>query len=266
MFKQALLAPVLALSLFSSTALAQEENTDVLAIVNGEEITRSDINAQLETLPDVVVSGRQAEIKKALLERLIEERLVMQQADNIDLEDDAEFQAQRTAMLRDLTYRYVLSKELDKRLTPELLKEAYEQRKADYAYPAVHAAHILVKDKELAENLAKQAKDGADFAELAKQNSSGPSAAGGGNLGWFSEGAMVPAFDKAVFAMDAGDISDPIKTEFGWHVIKLIEKDDAKVPDYSEVESELRNELGRTVLADYMESLRQDATIKHIEN
>jgi len=162
-----------------------------------------------------------------------------------------------------------------------------EDLKAEYASWAkqqqgeveVHARHILIpvkpaapqeeveKARAKAQALADEArKPGVNFTELAKSKSEGSSAADGGDLGWFGKGVMVPAFEKVAFSMDVGKISDPVRTQFGWHVIRIEEKRAIGVKQFDEVKDELREKMTRSQMeretASYVAQLRQQATVE----
>jgi len=119
--------------------------------------------------------------------------------------------------------------------------------------------------KKRAEDLAKRARSGEDFAELAKKYSEGPSRADGGDVGFFKRGEMVAAFDRAVFALKDGEVSDPVRTPFGWHVIKALERRTAKPKPFEQVKDEIRDHLWREQMQrqteQYVEELRKQAAV-----
>lgn len=136
----------------------------------------------------------------------------------------------------------------------------------------IHARHILVavkdsdsdaakkKARERIEKIYKEAKAGADFAKLAKDNSDGPSAANGGDLGWFGKGAMVPEFEKAAFALKKGEVSEPVKTQFGWHVIKVEDKKEGTTKTLEEAKDEIKSRLAEEKASDKANDLLDQAT------
>ena len=146
-------------------------------------------------------------------------------------------------------------------LTKEVVVGAYEKSKASMAYPAVKARHILVKTKKEAEDIIRVATP-KNFADLAKEKSVGPSATNGGDLGFFKKEAMVPAFADVAFATKKGSIAKkPVKTQFGWHVIYVEDKNDAYVPPFAQVEAQLRNQLTQAIITGYMNGLKAKANI-----
>lgn len=165
------------------------------------------------------------------------------------------------------------------------IKSFYEENKDAFERPAqVHARHILItveadseeKKWEVAHKTAlsaykKATAEGADFAEVAKKYSQGPSASKGGDLGWFGQGRMVPEFEEAVFALEKGEISEPLRTQFGWHVVKKVDEREAGQVSYDKVkpqlESKLRNQRVQQALEDLLSGLRAEKTIEmHPEN
>ena len=126
----------------------------------------------------------------------------------------------------------------------------------------VNARHILVDDKEKAEALIAQAQNGADFAELAREHSTGPTGANGGDLGYFAQAQMVPEFSAAAFAMEVGAVSDePVQTQFGWHVIKVEDRRPVVKPSYEEMREALSQQLRQSVTQSIVQSLRGEAEV-----
>jgi peptidyl-prolyl cis-trans isomerase C len=130
----------------------------------------------------------------------------------------------------------------------------------------VHARHILVATEGEAKDIEAQLKNGADFATLAKEKSKDPGAAEGGDLGYFTKDQMVPEFAEAAFKLDKGQISDPVKTQFGWHIIKVEDKRIKPTPTYDEVKGQLQNYVARRAQADLVDNLRKSATIERLDH
>jgi peptidyl-prolyl cis-trans isomerase C len=129
----------------------------------------------------------------------------------------------------------------------------------------VRARHILVATEGEAKDIEAQLKSGADFATLAKQKSKDPGAAEGGELGYFTKDQMVPEFAEAAFKLDKGQISDPVKTQFGWHVIEVEDKRIKPTPTYDEVKGQLENYVARRAQAELVDNLRKSATIERLD-
>jgi parvulin-like peptidyl-prolyl isomerase len=167
----------------------------------------------------------------------------------------------------------------------EEVKSFYEDNKEAFSRPAqVHARHILIKvepeaDEEAWEAAQKRAleirkkatAEGADFEALAEEHSEGPSASKGGDLGWFAQGRMVPEFEEATFALEKGEVSEPLRTQFGWHVVQKVDEREAGQVSFEEVEpqleSKLRNQRVQQALEDLLIALRAERKIEmHPEN
>ena len=129
----------------------------------------------------------------------------------------------------------------------------------------VHARHILVPTEDEAKAIEAELKKGADFAALAKEKSKDPGAADGGDLGYFTKDQMVPEFAEAAFKLDKGQISDPIHTQFGWHIIKVEEKRNRKAPDFDQVKAQIETYVTRKAQADYVAKLRETAKIERMD-
>jgi len=138
-------------------------------------------------------------------------------------------------------------------------------RQADAAEEEVHARHILVPTEAEAKDIEDQLKKGADFATLAKEKSKDPGAADGGDLGYFTKEQMVPEFSEAAFKLEKGQISDPIHTQFGWHIIKVEDKRTKPTPTFDQVRSQLENFVAHKAQAEMVENLRKSATIERLD-
>lgn len=255
-----LLLAVLALSVGSGAAIAQETATadTVVATVDGVDITaghllmmRTQLPQEFQTLPDDALF-------EGLLDQAVQQQLLAAEATDLDLPSQLLLDNQD----RNLRANAEITRLFDAELTEAAIEQAYAAR-----YAAVepgteyNAAHILVETEETALAIKAELDAGADFAALAQEKSTGPSGPNGGNLGWFGVGMMVPAFEQAVAALDAGAISDPVETQFGWHVIRLIETRSAAVPSIDEVRDQIVNELQQALLAERLDMLTADAVV-----
>jgi peptidyl-prolyl cis-trans isomerase C len=129
----------------------------------------------------------------------------------------------------------------------------------------VHARHILVESEDEAKAIEAELKKGADFAELAKTKSKDPGASDGGDLGFFTKDQMVPEFATVAFTLEPGKVSDPVKTQFGWHVIKVEEKRNRKAPDFEQVKPQIETYVMRKAQAEYVAKLREAAKVERID-
>ena len=129
----------------------------------------------------------------------------------------------------------------------------------------VHARHILVATEDEAKAVLAQLKGGADFATLAKEKSKDPGGAEGGDLGYFTKDQMVPEFAEVAFKLDKGQISDPVKTQFGWHIIKVEDKRIKPRPTFEQVKPQIENYVAHRAQAQLVENLRKNATIERLD-
>lgn len=242
-------------------AAAQDEVTvdTVLATVNGTEITVGHLAIARAGLPDQYQGLPANVLFDGLLEQLINQTLLEQSLTELP---------KRVTMLLDNNRRQAVANEaltklIDEQITEEALQSAYEAEFADFQ-PAqeFNASHILVETQEEASEIAEKARGGDDFASLAREFSTGPSGPNGGELGWFGQGMMVPPFEAAVMAMEVESISDPVQTQFGWHVIRLNETRNTEAPSLAEVEGDLIANLERDLADAVVADLIGGATIE----
>jgi peptidyl-prolyl cis-trans isomerase C len=150
--------------------------------------------------------------------------------------------------------------------TDDAMKKVYEDASKQISgEQEVHARHILVETEDEAKAVKAELDKGADFAELAKKKSKDPGASDGGDLGFFTKDQMVPEFSAVAFALEPGKISDPVKTQFGWHIIKVEEKRNRKAPDFTQVKSQIETYVTRKAQADYVAKLRDAAKIERMD-
>jgi peptidyl-prolyl cis-trans isomerase C len=251
--------------LSSVTVWAQATGDDpVIATVDGHEIRRSELEAAQRGLPEQYRQVPLQLIYGPLLDRVIDAQLLSDEAERSAVAEDGEVQEQlaraRAQVLRDA----LVERKLEEGITEEKLRERYEQSKqgADFTHEEVQARHILLPSEEEAKAVIEQLQSGADFGELAKDKSIGPSAEAGGDLGFFRREQMVPEFAEAAFAMDVGAISEaPVQTQFGWHVINVVDKRKVE-PTFAESEPQLREEVARDIVTALLEGLRGGAKIE----
>jgi peptidyl-prolyl cis-trans isomerase C len=249
----------------SEPAAPAGEADPVLAKVNGEEIRRSDAMRVIATLPPQVQMMPPQMIMPAVVDQIINGKLIAQQGYEQKLQDDAEVKERLKRAEERFVQELYLTREVEKRITPDRLAESYQvYLQENPPKDEVRASHILVESEDEAKQIIEQIKSGADFAELAREKSKDPTAAQqGGDLGYFSKEQMVEPFAEAAFAMESGQVSEaPVQTQFGWHVIKVVDKRKTTPPTQAEVEGELKNQVSETIIAEMVENLRSDAEIE----
>lgn len=232
----------------------------VVATVNGTEITLGHMIVAREALPDQYKALPPDVLFKGILDQLVQQTALEQSMEGKLTKRDA-------LQMENDKRGYVSSRALEGvvlgAVTDEALQAAYDAKyTAAPAEQEFNAAHILVDSEEKAKDLKSQIDGGADFAELAKANSTDTgSGANGGDLGWFRKGMMVKPFEDAVVAMKAGTVSDPIKTDFGWHIIKLNEVRDAAKPALDDVREELASELEQKAVEAHIAKITGEAEV-----
>ncbi|MBO6806205.1 peptidylprolyl isomerase [Thalassospira sp.] len=266
MLRKSLLAASLATVIFASPAMAQDAapaEDPVLATVNGEEILESEVRATQQGLPQQYRQLPFEMLKADLLTREINQRLLMNAGSEAGLADDEEVKEQIAALERRLIAETYLDRALNDAITEDAINAKYEEFIAtNEPEPQVHARHILLESEEDAKAVIAELDDGADFVELAKEKSTGPSGPNGGDLGFFNRADMVAPFAEAAFAMEAGTYSsEPVQTQFGWHVIKVEEKKEGAQPSLDEVRQQLVAEISRDAFNALVEDLRATADI-----
>jgi len=243
---RALAVSFLALSL-GSVSLSAAEPDDVVAKVGDTEITEADLAFAAKDLGQELQRFPPAQWRKLLFDIVVDMKLMSQAAREEGLDKDPDFQKQLAFIeLRALRNAY-LAQKINSEVTEAELQAAYDKHFADFEGPEeLNARHILVKEKAEAEAVIKELDGGADFAELAREKSTGPSGPNGGSLGYFTKGQMVPEFEQAALALETGSYtSEPVQTQFGWHVIKLEDKRRQEKPELAAVADGLRQQLMR---------------------
>jgi peptidyl-prolyl cis-trans isomerase C len=261
--------PVMALGVALSVAWALPGHAEgdsaqtVVATVNGSDITLGQVVALRETLPQEYQSLADDVLFKGILEQLIQQTALSQsQEDKLTARDDVMIANQRRTYISGAALQAVVAEAV----TDATIQAAYDAKyKGSAPLIEYHASHILVATEEQAKDLKAQLDGGADFAELAKANSTDGSAAGGGDLGWFGPGMMVKPFEDAVIALQPGQISAPVQTQFGWHLILLAETRDAAAPPLADVSAELSAELQRQAIEAHVTAITDAATVTRVE-
>jgi peptidyl-prolyl cis-trans isomerase C len=255
-----------ALSVLMAAPLFADEANDpatVVARVNGTEITLGHIIVTFAALPQQYQQLPAETLYPNILEQLIQQTALAQSLGTDDplyvkLSVENEHRALRAA------------EEIDRVLnagpSDAEIQAAYDAEYSEgFGGEEFNASHILVETEDEAKALKSQLDTGADFVELAKEKSTGPSGPNGGSLGWFGLGAMVPEFETAVVALEPGQVSEPIQTQFGWHVVKLNEKRKESAPLLSEVREEIGTRLQTEIIEQRVSELTAAANVERPE-
>ena len=205
------------------------------------------------------------QIYPPMLDRAIDSRLIARAAREAGIQDRDDVKARVTQAESDIISEVYLTGKVKESLDEDALRKRYEETiKGDAdAGEEVKARHILVASEEDAKAIIEDLKKGAEFAKLAAEKSTGPSGSSGGDLGYFTADAMVPAFSKAAFALKPGDFTEtPVQTQFGWHIIKVEDRRAVQPPSFEQVQPQLTQDMTREVLTKAVEELRAGVDIK----
>ena len=242
------------------------EDNPVLAKVNGAEIRQSDLALAEEELGPSLAQMDPATKKDNVLAFLIDMRIVSKAAEDKKVENSEDFKKRLAFTRNRLLMDSLLASEGKAATTDEAMKKVYEEAsKQITGEQEVHARHILVESEDEAKAIKADLDKGGDFAELAKKKSKDPGASDGGDLGFFTKEQMVPEFSTVAFALEPGKISDPVKSQFGWHIIKVEEKRSRKAPDFDQVKSQIETYVTRKAQADYVAKLRETAKVERMD-
>ena len=258
---------VLALIGPGSLAFGQGSDQDpVRAKFAGEEIRQSDIEFFVSQLPDKVRAAPREQIEPLVVDELINTRLVARLARSAGTLDSEDYKRQVEDASARILQTVYLGGQIEERMTEERLVKAYAIFVAENApTEQIRASHILVEDKESAQAIAEELRNGGNFAEVARRESTGPSANAGGDLGYFEKGQMVPTFAEAAFALEVDEVSDPVQTQFGWHVIKLANRRQAPPPSIDEVREELTQRLTGEIMGEVLSEARAGVIIEKFD-
>jgi peptidyl-prolyl cis-trans isomerase C len=251
-----------------TAALRAQDSDPVVARANGVDIHQSDLAIAADEIGSNMPPLTEDKKRDYLVTYLADVIVVAQAAQQQKLGDDP-------AVKRQLALAH------DKVLMEALLQKTGRAAQADDAAmhkvydeavarmpkeDEVHARHILVPTEQEAKDIVAQLKNGADFATLAKQKSKDPGASkNGGDLGWFTKAQMVPAFADAAFKLDKGQISDPVHTQFGWHIIQVTDKRIKPTPTFDQVKDQLKTYIARQAESQLVDNLRKSAKIERLD-
>jgi len=259
-----LAAPVQLHAQKAETKSAVPAKKTVVAKVEGETIYRHDVEAAFRSLPPEIQNRGLDNVYENVLEMLIERRMVTIYGRRENFHKDKEVK-RRLKLAEDQIIREVyLNRLIKKYLTEDRVRAHYDQFvKKNPPKEEVRARHVLVKDEAKAKSLIGEIQGGKDFAEVAKANSVGPSAPRGGDLGYFTQGEMVKAFSDVAFALKKGEVSKtPVKTQFGWHIIKVEDKRMRKAPPYDKIKVQMQREVFAELGQNFLRQYREQAKVE----
>ncbi len=260
-------AGIVALTAVAGLSTPAWSDDKVVAKVNGQEITEADMTlAESEIGKDLAQLPPEVK-RRALAEYLIDNLLFAEAAEEAKLESDAEFENRlrylRSRLLREFYFEKFLKNQIDEAQAKKIYDDRIAQLNPE---TEVLVRHILVKDEDKAKEIREKIVAGEDFAELAKENSIDPGSKDkGGLVGYFVKGQMVPEFEQAAFTMIEGSVSEPVKTDFGWHILKLEDRRQKPPPTYEAVKDTIMNSLIVLKAQEKASALRDKAELEYVD-
>ncbi len=239
----------------------------VVAVVNGQDITRLDVFKFIQQLPQNMQQIPVDQLFPMALDQVVNAEIVEDLAGKAGLENDEDVREELEIAREQIIRNVFLSREIDSEITEEDLRQAYDEFVDGMEdVPEISARHILVEDEDTAKNLIAELDGGADFEALAKEHSTGPSASEGGLLGWFAKGEMVEEFSNAAFSLEPGQFSkEPVQTQFGWHVIKVEDERMRPNPGFDLMRARLEAQKRQEVLDNKITEWREQAEISKFD-
>ena len=270
MYLRKIVSSILAFLLFSIMFLkaTQAQNIPIVANVNNEDISLETMIHAMNELPPEIQSQPFMSYYEDLLERVIDIKLFAQEGKKMKLDEEPSVRAAINFVIEKVLMQAFLSKYVQENIKEENIKASYNNFIADEtSREEIKASHILMDTESEAIDVINRLNDGDDFAELAKNKSTGPSGPSGGDLGWFKRGQMVPPFEKAAFSLSKNEITQiPVQTQFGWHVIKIFDKRIPEAPSYESMKNKLIQDLERKIVSKKIQDLRNDALIEKLSS
>ena len=243
-----------------------KEGNPVVATVNNQDITRADVFQYIQTLP---AQSRQLPLDQLFpmaRDQVINARLIDIKTDNVNLDNDPEVQQQLAAAKEQIVKTVYIQNQINERLTDAQIEEQYEQIVENTPeVDEVKASHILVEDEETAKEVVEKLIETGDFESLAQEYSKDATASNGGSLGYFTKADVVPEFGDVAFDLEPGIYTkDPVKTQFGYHIIRVEDKRKRKPPTMEEAKPFIEAQLRQKILNDYLKEWQETAEITRL--
>lgn len=258
------LATLLLSATLLSSSVSFAEDSKVVATYKGGEIKESevinqfkDVLAQDPNLKDKKFEELDSKIREALIKGYLNTKLLSLEAKNSQIESTKEFQEKLSEIKERLLQQQIIENYLKKNITEAMIDSEYNKLvQSMKGKDEVKASHILLDNEDKAKEAKKKLSKGAKFEDVVKEFSTDKSSsASGGSLGYFTEGQFVPEFEKKAFAMKVGEISDPVKTQFGWHIIKIEDRRKIKVPTKDEAKQGILMKLNKELMEKFFADL-----------
>ena len=258
---------ILAVSLSLALPVVAEDSADantIVATVNGTQITLGHLILARQALPEQYSNYPAEMLFKGLLDQLVQQTLLAQSTSGeVSMRMELEMENQRRMLLAGAAIDTVMAMNISEDDVQQMYQAEFVNAESGAEY---NASHILLESEEGALALVTALEGGADFADLAKEKSTGPSGPDGGQLGWFGPGMMVPEFEQAVQSLEVGAVSAPVQTQVGWHLIKLNDSRAMAAPSLSQARPEIEMRLRQSGTEAHIQSLVDGAQVTRIED
>ena len=258
---------ILAVSLSLALPVVAEDSADantIVATVNGTQITLGHLILARQALPEQYGNYPAEMLFKGLLDQLVQQTLLAQSTSGeVSMRMELEMENQRRMLLAGAAIDTVMAMNISEDDVQQMYQAEFVNAESGAEY---NASHILLESEDGALALVTALESGADFADLAKEKSTGPSGPDGGQLGWFGPGMMVPEFEQAVQSLEVGAVSAPVQTQFGWHLIKLNDSRAMAAPSLSQARPEIEMRLRQSGTEAHIQSLVDGAQVTRIED
>ena len=261
-----------ALAKDSDKAVTIDKGGKVVATYNGGKVTESQIIEQikpyLEQQEEKVKNQKFSDLDKKTQEMLVRGyvniQLIEKEAQKSGITKTKEFKAKVKSYEHQLMQELLVQRHLKDAITDKMIDDEYQKLvKERKGAEEIEVAHILVENEDTAKEIKKKLNKGADFAKLVQESSKDEkSKATGGTIGYILKGQVVPAFEEKAFTMKVNEISDPVKTDFGWHIIKVLDKRKATVPTKEQATPNIESKLAQEIITKYFKELNDKANVK----
>jgi len=259
------LVSALAIAAVLAMPLARAQDDPVVARVNGTDVRQSDLAAAEEDLGGNIPQMTPEAKRDYLITFVGDMILVAKAAEAKKMGDTDDFKKKLAYARTKLLMEQLLQSEAKAAVNDAAMHKVYDEAIGQMKKETeVHARHILVETEDEAKAVVAELKKGTDFAELAKAKSKDPGSADGGDLGYFTKDQMVPEFSEVAFKLDKGQLSEPVKSQFGWHVIKVEDKRERQPPEFEKVKDQLENFLVRKSQSELITKLRAEGKIERV--
>ncbi len=250
----------------SSSEVSASPADAVVARVNGVDIREGDLALAEEDLGAEMANAPPEAKRDHLISYLADIIMVTQAADKKNIADNPDFKRRLAVVRNKLLMGFELQEEAKAAASAEAMRQTYEDAvQSMRGQEEVHARHILLESEDEAKAVLDQLKAGSDFAALAKEKSKDPGGSDGGDLGYFTKDQMVPEFAEVAFKMYPGQLSNPVKTQFGWHIIKVEDKRTKQAPEFDRVKDQIETFLTRKAQTEFISKLRKSAKIERLD-